>query len=271
MRRRWPMAISRTHGSPAGMTSRWSARVGSSLLSTRGVTELFSATDSLIMVSSSEEVTLSQSEAAAIFRPRDAAGIVNAGRCDCANCQLHGFGLVLRIGVQWMLAGVEDGQHIHLRTQLDVISCFGVVRAKTDSPLGIDVDAAEEVEIGHQVARSETPLRQFDQETVAAISMTPVAHFLVGGKTVFLLDQLPIGGSADRVVPAHRIGDNREKNSAHVRIQNKTLRQPREVLRLECVGQVVTFDRAGEVVEDRSDVGATFGVGDRNAVPRLST
>src|SRR5215472_13713628 len=99
MRRHWPLAISWTHGSPAGMTSRWSACAGSSLLSTRGVTELFSTNDSLIMVSFSEEVPLGQSEAAAVFRPRDAAGIVNAGRCDCANCQLHGFGLVFRIGV----------------------------------------------------------------------------------------------------------------------------------------------------------------------------
>ena len=81
------------------------------------------------------------------------------GGCDCANCQLHGLGLVLRIGVQWMLASVEDDQHIHFRTQLEVISCFGVVRIKRDSSVGIDVDATEEVDVGYQVARSKTPLR----------------------------------------------------------------------------------------------------------------
>jgi len=110
-----------------------------------------------------------------------------------------------------MLAGVEDGQHIHLRMQLEVSSCFGVVGVKTDSSVGIDIDAAEEVNVGYQVARSKTRLRQFDQEAVAAISVIVVAHFLAGSKTVLLLDRLPIGGSADRVVPTRRIGDNRAR------------------------------------------------------------
>jgi hypothetical protein len=50
-------------------------------------------------------------------------------------------------------------------TQLDVIRSFGIGRVKTDSTVGIDGDAAEEVNVGFPVARSKTPLRHFAVST----------------------------------------------------------------------------------------------------------
>jgi hypothetical protein len=106
--------------------------------------------------------------------------------------------------------------------------------------------------------------------SVAAIFVAVVGHFLVVCKTVFLLGQLPNSTFADRGCATHRIGDNRENNSAHVEIENKALRQPRCV-GLQCVGHVIAFDWAIEVVEDGCDVGAPSLSVIGDAAPALTT
>src|SRR5579871_1372495 len=97
---------------------------------------------------SSEEVAFGQDESTSVFGARQAAGIVAGCGTNWTNCQLYWFWPVLRIWIERMLAGIENREHIHLGTEVNVIAGLGVARDKAHAAIGVDVDAAEEIHVG---------------------------------------------------------------------------------------------------------------------------
>src|SRR5579871_5698953 len=126
-----------------------------------------------------EKIAFGQGEAALVFRAGETAGIVRPGGSDTPDRQVHGLGIVLRIGIERMRAGIHDGQHVHVGAEIDVAAGLRIPGVKRHGSVGGHTYAAKEVDVGDEVARSESPLAEFDEKAVARVFVIVVAAFLV--------------------------------------------------------------------------------------------
>src|ERR1700676_2878892 len=133
---------------------------------------------------SSQEISLRQREAASVFRTGNAARIIWTRRRDSPDRDMHWFRLVLWIGIERVLAGVENSKHIHLRAKPDVIAGFGVPLREAHAAILCHINPVEKIHVGNEVARSEPPLAQLNQEGVVTIVVVVVAVLLIARRSV---------------------------------------------------------------------------------------
>src|ERR1043165_3020113 len=106
MRRTWPRLMTRVQPSPEPTTWLWLAVAGS-----RGLV-------GMVMAASAGE-QFGAFEAAAVLRPRDAAGILRPRRVGMPQPDADGLRRVVRGRVQGMRGGGEHRPDLHLRAQRD--------------------------------------------------------------------------------------------------------------------------------------------------------
>src|ERR1700730_15484865 len=123
---------------------------------------------------SSQEISLRQREAASVFLSRNAARIIWTRRGDSPDRDKHWLRFVPWIGIERVLAGVENRKHIHLRAKREVIAGFGVPVREAHAAILCHINPAEKIHIGTEVARPEPPLAQLNQKSVVTVLMAVV-------------------------------------------------------------------------------------------------
>src|SRR6202043_2262465 len=110
-----------------------------------------------------------------------------------ADHHLHGLGLIFLIRIEWVLAGVENDEHIHLGAQFNGVSCFRISRNEVHAAACIDFYATEKIYVGDDIAQPESPLAKLNQKSVPSVLVAVVPAFLITRSAVFLFDQARVG------------------------------------------------------------------------------
>src|SRR5262245_16154836 len=114
--------------------------------------------------------------------------------------------------IERMLAGGEDHQCVHLKSQVNVVTRLRAARAEIHLALVADGYLAEEIHVGDDVALPQSELAELVEEAVVAVLVIAVALFLEACRSILVRDQRGARDATDRVVPAARILGNRTEN-----------------------------------------------------------
>ena len=184
--------------------------------------------------------------------------------------QRHRSRMVVRVGIERMRTGRQHQQRVHLEAQLDVVARAAVLFIEMQCAGVVGGHAAEEIDVGNQVALAEAILAELVEHAVAAVLEIVVALFLETAGAELCRNHGRIRQAADSVVPAAAVGGNRAQYASHIRIARAAGGQKRGVLRLERIGQVVALRQRLEVVHQRCDIGARLERRDaqRRAAPQ---
>src|SRR6266481_6749051 len=102
---------------------------------------------------------------------------------------MHWLRFVLWIGIERVLAGVENSKHIHFRAKPDAIVGFGIPLREAHAAILCHINPAEKIHVGNEVTRSESPLAQLNQKSVVTVLMAVVAVLLIARGSVFCVHQ----------------------------------------------------------------------------------
>ena len=160
-----------------------------------------------------------------------------------------------------MRAGVEQYQRVHLEAQLDCRACKSAGRIETHRAGVIDRDFAEPVDRCGQIASSHAVFGGFDQKTVVAVLLPVIAMSLIAGFAPARGDSIPGRTTANSIVPACAVLDDRAQHAAHIRVETMTLAQFESVLALQRVGHAIALGQGTRVVEQHPNIGTTVDVG----------
>ena len=169
--------------------------------------------------------------------------------------------VVLRIGVERVLACIQDRQHVHLGAKIDVHPGSRMARNEVHVPTVIHYNFAEEVDWRSHVPNGKAILRELDRKTVVWILVVFIAVFLVSGVTILLRNERGIRAAAQRVVPADDVSRNRAEHASHVRVQDVPACEMRSMLCFQGVRHVVSLGGILPVVKHRSDIQTAIDVG----------
>src|SRR5690349_19187881 len=119
---------------------------------------------------------------------------------------LNRSGIVGVAGIIQLRAVADDADHVHFGLHLDIFQRIGNAVFKRELAVGRHRDVHEEVDVGGDIALLEAPfrIRNGEQETVPAGMHMPFFDRVAN------LIALRRAGAAERVMPATRIGHNRE-------------------------------------------------------------
>ena len=165
-----------------------------------------------------------------------------------------------------MRAAVEYDERVHLGAKVDVGASRRIGRIELHLPCLRDADLAEEIDVGDQVATSETPLAHLDEELGPTVSVEAIARFPISLLSIPCLHHRGIADATDRVVPATAVFDDRNEDAPHIGVADVTTGQERRVLRLERIGHVVALELLVRVEEERGAIAATTTIGQSQRV-----
>ncbi|CAG9216956.1 hypothetical protein BVI434_3260005 [Burkholderia vietnamiensis] len=161
-----------------------------------------------------------------------------------------------------MRRGRERRERVHLEAQVERAAGRRMSDDEIERAVVAGVEPAEEVDVRGEVARRQAVFRELEHEAVAAVADHRVARGLIRRRAVLARKEPRVADTAERVVPAQRVGRDRRDHATHVRVQRMAARQMRGVLRLQRIGHVVAFEQVFLAMKDGGQVRAAFDIDD---------
>ncbi|CAG9268409.1 hypothetical protein BCEP4_510024 [Burkholderia cepacia] len=161
-----------------------------------------------------------------------------------------------------MRRGRECRERVHLEAQVDGTAGRRMAGDEIERAVVRRLELAEEIDVRGEVARRQPVLRELEHKAVAAVADHRVAIGLVRRRAVLVCEQARVADTAERVVPAERVGRDRRDHAPHVRVQRMAAREMRGVLRLQRIGHVVAFERVFLAMKHGGQVRTAFDIDD---------